>query len=223
MSIADNLNRIKNQLEKGVELVAVSKTKPIANIEEAYQAGQLIFGENRPQELQQKAETLPKDIEWHMIGHLQSNKVKYIAPYVSLIHSIYKLSTLEEVNKRAKQNNRTIRVLLQMHIAEEESKFGLTRQKLENFLASPSLKELENIKIVGMMGMATFTDDKKKVKSEFDTLKTIFDQTKENYFKGNTDFKILSMGMSGDFKIAMDSGSNMVRIGSDIFGKRENH
>ncbi len=220
MDIAENIKRFKEELGNKVELVAVSKTKPIADLQEAYDVGQRIFGENRPQEMQEKAEALPKDIEWHMVGHLQSNKVKYIAPFVSMIHSIDKLSTLKEINKRAKQNERTIKVLLQMHIAEEESKFGMDEEKLTSFLESEKLKNFENIKIVGMMGMATFTDDMDKVRSEFKKLKQIFDQTKANYFNDDPNFSILSMGMSGDYQIGIEEGSNMVRIGSQIFGAR---
>ena len=220
MDIAENIKRFKEELGDEVELVAVSKTKPIADLQEAYDVGQRIFGENRPQEMQEKAEALPKDIEWHMVGHLQSNKVKYIAPFVSMIHSIDKLSTLKEINKRAKQNERTIKVLLQMHIAEEESKFGMDEEKLTSFLESEKLKNFEHIKIVGMMGMATFTDDMDKVRSEFKKLKQIFEQTKTNYFNDDPNFSILSMGMSSDYQIGIEEGSNMVRIGSQIFGAR---
>ncbi|MEQ8909043.1 MAG: YggS family pyridoxal phosphate-dependent enzyme [Vicingaceae bacterium] len=220
MDIVENLKKIKGELGKEVDLVAVSKTKPKEDLQAAYDAGQRIFGENRPQEMQSKAEALPKDIEWHMVGHLQSNKVKYIAPFVSMIHSIDKLSTLKEINKRARQNDRVIEVLLQMHIAEEESKFGMNEEKLKAFLESEKLKNFENIRIVGMMGMATFTDDQEKVKKEFDTLKQIFDLTKATYFADDVNFKVLSMGMSGDYKTAIEAGSNMVRIGSQIFGAR---
>lgn len=220
MDIAEKIKHFKEELGSEVQLVAVSKTKPLADLQKAYDAGQRIFGENRPQEMQEKAAALPKDIEWHMVGHLQSNKVKYIAPFVSMIHSIDKLSTLKEINKRAKQNDRVIKVLLQMHIAEEESKFGMDEEKLTNFLESDKLKSFENIQIVGMMGMATFTDKMEKVRSEFRTLKQLFDQTKAKYFSEEPHFKILSMGMSGDYQIGIEEGSNMVRIGSQIFGAR---
>ena len=220
MDIAEKIKHFKEELGSEVQLVAVSKTKPLADLQKAYDAGQRIFGENRPQEMQEKAAALPKDIEWHMVGHLQSNKVKYIAPFVSMIHSIDKLSTLKEINKRAKQNDRVIKVLLQMHIAEEESKFGMDEEKLTNFLESDKLKSFENIQIVGMMGMATFTDKMEKVRSEFRTLKQLFDQTKAKYFIEEPHFKILSMGMSGDYQIGIEEGSNMVRIGSQIFGAR---
>jgi pyridoxal phosphate enzyme (YggS family) len=220
MDIAEKIKHFKEELGSEVQLVAVSKTKPLADLQKAYDAGQRIFGENRPQEMQEKAAALPKDIEWHMVGHLQSNKVKYIAPFVSMIHSIDKLSTLKEINKRAKQNDRVIKVLLQIHIAEEESKFGMDEEKLTNFLESDKLKNFENIQIVGMMGMATFTDKMEKVRSEFRTLKQLFDQTKAKYFREEPDFKVLSMGMSGDYQIGIEEGSNMVRIGSQIFGAR---
>lgn len=220
MNIAEKIKSFKKELGNEIELVAVSKTKPLQDLQKAYDAGQRIFGENRPQEMQEKAKELPKDIEWHMVGHLQSNKVKYIAPFVSMIHSIDKLSTLKEINKRAKQNDRVIKVLLQMHIAEEESKFGMDEEKLTNFLESEKLKNFENIQIVGMMGMATFTDNMEKVRSEFRMLKQLFDQTKAKYFREEPHFKILSMGMSGDYEVAIEEGSNMVRIGSQIFGAR---
>jgi pyridoxal phosphate enzyme (YggS family) len=220
MSIAENIKTLKEEIGDNIDLVAVSKTKPASDIQEAYDAGQRIFGENRPQEMQEKAEQLPNDIEWHMVGHLQSNKVKYIAPFVSMIHSIDKLSTLKEINKRAKQNERVIEVLLQMHIAEEESKFGMDEEKLKAFLESEKLKNYDNIRIVGMMGMATFTDDEEKVKQEFDHLKEIFDRVKTEYFSDQEHFTVLSMGMSGDYPIGLKCGSNMVRVGSKIFGAR---
>ncbi len=223
MSIAERLAALKNQLTKGVQLVAVSKTKPASAIAEAYAAGQRVFGENRPQEMQAKAQELPEDIEWHMIGHLQSNKVKYIAAFVSVIHSVDKLSLLEEINKRALQHNRTIDVLLQMHIAQEESKFGMTLDRVKELLNSQALKTLENIRIVGVMGMATFTEDESIVRKEFQQLKSIFDTLKSTHFTSANSFQQISMGMSGDYQIAMQEGSTLIRVGSKIFGAREQH
>lgn len=220
MSIAQNLEAVKATLKAGCELVAVSKTKPVAALQEAYAAGQRIFGENRPQEMQTKAQELPKDIEWHMIGHLQSNKVKYIAPFVSVIHSVDKLSLLEEINKRAAQHNRTIGVLLQMHIAQEESKFGMNQEEVIALLESNTLPSLQNIEIRGVMGMATFTDNKTQIREEFKSLKAIFDQLKSAHFLDQSAFKEISMGMSGDYPIAMEEGSTLVRVGSAIFGAR---
>lgn len=220
MDIAKNIKNIKEDLGAGVVLVAVSKTKPANDIQKAYNAGQRIFGENKAKEMEAKAEELPKDIEWHMIGHMQSNKVKYIAPFVSLIHSVDKLSLLKEINKRAKQNERTIKVLLQMHIAKEESKFGMDEEEVEELLASEAYHNYENIKIVGLMGMATFTNDEARVRKEFAYLKNLFDKLKSNQFSNQASFSILSMGMSGDYKIAIEEGSNMLRIGSMIFGER---
>ncbi len=220
MNIASNLKKINSEIGSAT-LVAVSKTKPLEAIREAYEAGQRIFGENRAQELQRKAEALPKDIEWHMIGHLQSNKVKYIAPFVSLIHSVNNLRLLKEINKRAKQNDKIIKVLLQAFIAEEESKSGMEKEEIQQLLENKDYSSMENIRVVGMMGMATFTDDQVKIKKEFSYLKEIYDNIKTNYFKNRDEFNILSMGMSGDYKIALDCGSNMVRIGSSIFGDRE--
>jgi len=220
MNIAENIKQLRNELGEGVKLVAVSKTKPASDIQEAYDAGQRIFGENRPQEMQSKHEELPKDIEWHMIGHLQSNKVKYIAGFVDMIHSIDKLSTLKEINKRAQQNDRTIKVLLQMHIAEEESKFGMDEKGLIELIESEKFKNYKNISVVGLMGMATFTDDEAVIRKEFQNLKRIFDKVKDSHFADKEEFKILSMGMSGDYEIAIEEGSNMVRVGSMIFGER---
>ncbi len=220
MSIAENLKKIQNDIPNHVCLVAVSKTKPETDIQEAYDAGQRVFGENKAQELQRKAESLPKDIEWHMIGHLQRNKVKYLAPHVSLIHSVDSMRLLVEINKRAKQNERTIPVLLQCYIAKEESKFGLDKEDLKAILTSTEFKGLENIEVKGVMGMATNTDNQTTVTNEFNSLKSIFDELKLEYFKGQESFTVISMGMSGDYKIAIESGSNMVRIGSSIFGAR---
>ena len=214
--IQENLQNIKATLPKNVTLVAVSKTKPVEDLQEAYNAGQRIFGENRIQEMAEKYELLPKDIKWHMIGHLQSNKVKYMAHFVNLIHGVDKFSTLKEINKQAKKHDRVIHCLLQAKIAEEDSKFGLSFDEIENILASEKLKDLVNIKIVGLMGMATFTDDKQQLHKEFSSLKNLFDKLKTD----NQNLKTLSMGMSGDYQIAIENGSTMIRVGSSIFGKR---
>ena len=216
MSISKKINTIKSQLPAHVTLVAVSKTKPVADLMEAYNAGQRIFGENKIQEMTDKWEVMPKDIEWHMIGHVQTNKVKFMAPYVSLIHSVDSLKLLQEINKQAAKNNRVIDCLLQVYIAEEESKFGLDEQELEAILCSTEFKQLKNIRIVGLMGMATFTENKNQIEKEFKYLKTIFDKFKIK----NSELKILSMGMSGDYQLAISCGSTMVRIGSSIFGSR---
>ncbi len=213
--IKENLNTIKKQLPKHVTLVAVSKTKPITDIKEAYDAGQRIFGENKIQEMVTKYDELPKDIEWHMIGHLQRNKVKYMAHFVDLIHGVDSFKTLKEINKQAKKHNRIIKCLLQARIAKEETKFGLSFEEIEMILSDSELQNLENVSVVGLMGMATFTDNKTQVSQEFDTLKQLF--SKE---KNKKNLSILSMGMSGDYQLAIDSGSNMIRIGSSIFGAR---
>jgi len=212
MSIKDNLLKIKSVLPENVTLVAVSKTKPVSDLMEAYNAGQRIFGENKIQEMTEKWEQMPKDIQWHMIGHIQTNKVKFMAPYVSLIHGVDSLKLLEEINKQALKSNRIIDCLLQIHIAEEDTKFGLSELELNELLKSESFNNLKNIRIVGLMGMATFTNNKIQIKKEFEHLKSIFDQIKT--------LKILSMGMSGDYQLAIESGSTMVRIGSSIFGGR---
>ena len=219
MSIKENLHHIKSQLPNHVTLVAVSKTKPIADLMEAYNAGQLVFGENYVQELVEKHEVLPKDIQWHFIGHLQSRKVKLIAPFVSLIHGVDSLKLLEEINKQATKNNRIIDCLLQVYIADEETKFGLNEQEINEIIASKEFKELNNIKIVGLMGMATFTDNKDQIKKEFQNLKTIFDKVSQLKTE-NCLLKTISMGMSGDYQLAIECGSTMVRIGSSIFGGR---
>lgn len=219
-SVSEKLEAIKNQLPEEVTLVAVSKTKPPELIMDAYKAGQRIFGENKAQELADKSEILPKDIEWHMIGHLQRNKVKYIAPFVSLIHGVDSLRLLRAINKEGVKNERVIPCLLQIHIASEETKFGLDEDELYQLFESEDYRGFQNIRIRGLMGMATFTDDENKVSSEFRKLKTIFDNVKQKYFKGDELFSILSMGMSGDYHIALNEGSNMVRIGSAVFGER---
>ena len=220
MSIKNNLLEKKNSLPGHVTLVAVSKTKPVPDLMEAYYAGQRIFGENKIQEMADKHEQMPKDIEWHMIGHVQSNKVKYMAPFVSLVHGVDSLKLLAEINKQAAKNGRIIDCLLQMHIAEEDTKFGLDEGELQQVLESEEFQQMENIRITGLMGMATFTEDEAQVTKEFTHLKAIFDSLKAlpstNYLQPS----ILSMGMSGDFKIAITCGSTMVRIGSSIFGSR---
>ena len=216
MSIQQNLTEIKSQLPTHVTLVAVSKTKPVSDLMEAYNAGQRIFGENKIQEMTDKWEQMPKDIEWHMIGHVQSNKVKFMAEYVSLIHGVDSLKLLQEINKQAKKHNRVIDCLLQIHIAEEETKFGLDEEELNHILTSDDFKSLENIRIVGLMGMATFTENTTQIEKEFNHLKTIFDKLKTQ----NSELKTLSMGMSGDYQLAISCGSTMVRIGSSIFGTR---
>lgn len=212
MSIIDNLNLLYEEIPQNVSLVAVSKTKTNSEILQAYNAGQKIFGENKALELNKKAQELPKDIQWHMIGHLQRNKVKYIAPFVNLIHSIDSIKLLEEVNKRAIQNERNINCLLQVHIAEESSKFGFNKSEINNILLESSI--FTNINIIGLMGMATFTNNTQQISKEFKNLKSLFNKIKNNTI--NT----LSMGMSGDYKLAIEEGATMVRIGSAIFGNR---
>ncbi|MCG7502284.1 YggS family pyridoxal phosphate-dependent enzyme [Tenacibaculum sp. Mcav3-52] len=214
--IKENLQKIKSTLPEKVTLVAVSKTKPIADLKEAYDAGQRIFGENKIQEMVAKYDELPKDIKWHMIGHLQRNKVKYMAHFVDLIHGVDSFKTLKEINKQAKKHNRVINCLLQARIAKEDTKFGLPFEDIEAILASDELEELENIKIVGLMGMATFTDNQKQLQEEFSSLANFFNGNKENY----PNLQTLSMGMSGDYELAIKNGSTMVRIGSSIFGVR---
>ncbi|AZJ35842.1 YggS family pyridoxal phosphate-dependent enzyme [Tenacibaculum singaporense] len=214
--IKENLQKIKSTLPENVTLVAVSKTKPIADIQEAYDAGQRVFGENKIQEMVAKYDELPKDIKWHMIGHLQRNKVKYMAHFVDLIHGVDSFKTLKEINKQAKKHNRVINCLLQARIAKEDTKFGLPFEDIEAILASEELKELENIKIVGLMGMATFTDNQEQLQEEFSSLANFFNKNQENY----PNLQILSMGMSGDYELAIKNGSTMVRIGSSIFGVR---
>ena len=219
--IKENLAKIKATIPENVTLVAVSKTKPNELLEEAYSAGQRIFGENKVPELVTKSETLPKDIEWHMIGHLQRNKVKYIAPFVDLIHAVDSLRLLQEINKQALKNNRTINCLIQFHIADESSKFGFNLEESEEMLNSEEFSKLKNIKITGVMGMATFTEDTDQVRKEFKTLKKRFESLEKNRFSGNSEFKEISMGMSGDYQIAIEEGSTMVRVGSSIFGSRQ--
>jgi len=210
MSISENIQKIKSEIPKEITLVAVSKTKPISDIEQAYNSGQLIFGENKVKELVEKHEKLPKDIQWQMIGHLQTNKVKYIAPFVNLIHAVDSEKLLKEIDKRARQNDRIIDCLLQVHIATESTKFGFLENELEEIIKK--LENYKNVNIIGFMGMATFTDNKNQIKEEFSFLSTIYKQHKQ--------MNTLSMGMSGDYKIAISCGSNMIRIGSTIFGNR---
>lgn len=220
MDIGRNISEIKNALPEGVRLVAVTKTKPPEIIEEAYISGHKIFGENKVQELVQKYEKMPKDIEWHFIGHLQSNKTKYIVPFVSMIHGIDSFKILQAVNKEAARHDRTIPCLLQFHIARESTKFGLSREEAIDILESGALSEMKNIRIAGVMGMATFTDDTVMVRGEFRMLREIFEELKRNYFTEDPLFKEISMGMSDDYNIAVEEGSTIVRIGSIIFGSR---
>jgi pyridoxal phosphate enzyme (YggS family) len=217
MDISENIKNFQDELPKDVTLVAISKTKTVDDLLEAYEAGQRHFGENKIQEMTEKWEKLPKDIKWHMVGHVQRNKVKYMAPYVSLIHAVDSLKLLKEIHKEADKNGHCIDCLLQIKIAEEDSKYGISADEAREILDSEEFKKLDHVKVKGLMGMATFTDDEKQVKKEFDHLKTVFEEFKEQY----SNFEILSMGMSGDYKIAIDSGSNMVRIGSEIFGARD--
>ena len=216
MSIKDNLENINLKIPSEVCLVAVSKTKPISDILEAYEYGQRVFGENKIQELVEKHNKLPKNIEWHMIGHIQRNKVKYMAPFVSLIHSADSYRLIKEINKQGKINNRVINCLLQIKIASEESKFGFTEKEATDFLNSDEYVSFKNIKIVGLMGMATFTDDQRKIDQEFNKLKIFYKKVN----RSNSEINVLSMGMSDDYPIAIRNGSTMVRIGSSIFGKR---
>ena len=216
MSISNNLTAIKKTIPTNVTLVAVSKTKSVSDIQEAYDTGQRIFGENKIQEMVEKYNKLPKDIKWHMIGHLQSNKVKHMAHFVDLIHGIDSFTTLQEVNKQAKKHNKIINCLLQFKIAQEDSKFGLDKQEIYNILNCYDYKHMDNIKVVGLMGMASFVDNQHQVKEEFKKLKTFYDELKIT----QTQFETISMGMSGDYSIAINQGSNMVRVGSAIFGNR---
>ncbi len=215
-AIKENLTALNTRLPKHVTLVAVSKTKPITDIEEAYRAGQRVFGENKIQEMTSKWETLPKDISWHMIGRVQTNKVKYMAPYVDLIHAVDSFKLLKEINKQAKKHDRIINCLLQLKIAQEDSKQGLNNDELKSILNSEELKDLSNIHVKGLMGMASFTQNQEQVLEEFKQLKLCFDELKSSY----PQLEIVSMGMSGDYQLAIEQGSTMVRIGSSIFGAR---
>ncbi len=220
MTIAEQIKNITSSLPATTRLIAVSKTKPVEDIQEAYDAGQRVFGENKALEMRDKHEALPKDIEWHFIGHLQTNKIKYIIPYVSLIHSIDSLNLLKEVNKEAAKKGRRVDCLLQFHIAQEDTKFGLSYDEAEELLSSTEYKQMKNIRIVGVMGMATFTDNREQVSVEFGSLRTIFDRLKQEYFSAEDWFCELSMGMSDDYSLAIEQGSTLVRVGSAIFGKR---
>ncbi|HJP64415.1 MAG TPA: YggS family pyridoxal phosphate-dependent enzyme, partial [Mucilaginibacter sp.] len=221
MSIADNIKSLKNETSViNVTLIAVSKTKPNEEIMEAYDAGQRLFGENMVQELVEKYESLPKDIQWHLIGHLQSNKVKYIAPFITMIQSADSLKLLQEIDKHGQKNNRVIDCLLQVYIADEETKYGLGFDEVIELLRSEEFAALKHIRIRGMMGIATNTDNEKQIKEEFYELKTFFDGIKQSYFRKESSFDTLSMGMSSDYKIAIEQGSNMVRLGSTVFGQR---
>lgn len=222
MSIKQNLNSILSQLPEQVALVAVSKTKPVSDLLEAYEAGQRIFGENKIQEMVDKHEKMPKDIEWHMIGHVQRNKVKYMAGFVNLIHGVDNLKLLKEINKQAIKHNRVIDCLLQIKIASEDSKFGMHPNDVQGILDSDEFSELKNINVKGVMGMSTFTDNQEQIKKEFILLKHTFDALKA-IEKPNCTFKIISMGMSGDYQLAIKCGSNMIRVGSSIFGHRNNN
>lgn len=223
MNIRENIIHIVSTLPAGVRLVAVSKTKPAACIEEAYAGGQRVFGENRPQEMAAKYQVLPKDIEWHLIGQLQEKNVKYIASFVSLIHSVDSLKLLEKIDKEAAKHDRRIDCLLEFHIAEEATKSGLTLEEAEALLRSDIYPALKHVRLVGVMGIATYTDDREQIRREFRHLHDIFVHLRETYFAGEDSFKELSMGMSGDYDLAIEEGSTLVRIGTAIFGEREYH
>lgn len=220
MSITENIQSIKEKLPQDITLVAVSKYNPATAIQEAYNAGHKIFGESKVQEVVTKYECLPKDIEWHFIGHLQSNKVKYIAPFIGLIHGVDSFKLLQQINKEAQKCHRVIDCLLQFHIAQEETKFGLSLAEVKDILNSTSFKELKHIRICGVMGMASYTDNEKQVRQEFSDLKNIFVNLRNEYFNTSDCFKEISMGMSNDYPLAITEGSNMIRVGSAIFGVR---
>lgn len=221
MGVAENLTALRNELPGHVTVVAVSKTKPVEMIMEAYRAGHRDFGENRAQELIGKQEKLPNDIRWHMVGHLQRNKVKYLAPFVHMIHGVDSLKLLKEINKEGIKNDRVLGVLLQAHIAREETKFGFSEEELQALVHSESFGGMDHVRIRGMMGMATFTEDMEQVRREFRYLKSLFDRLKGSVFAEREEFDQLSMGMSGDYGVALEEGSTMVRIGSLIFGARK--
>jgi len=221
MSIAANISAIKEQLiNTEVKLIAVSKTKPVESITEAYNAGLRVFGENMVQELAEKYEKLPKDIEWHLIGHLQTNKVKYIAPFITLIHSVDSLKLIQEINKQAAKHNRIIDCLLQIYIADEDTKYGMDFDEAIELLKSEEFERLKNVRIRGVMGIATLTDNPRMIRDEFYELKTFFTGLKDTFFRKNPDFNEISMGMSGDYKIAIEQGSTLIRLGSTLFGNR---
>ncbi len=219
-TVTEKIKELLKEIPKEVTLIAVSKTQPANVIKEAYNGGYRIFGENRPQELKEKYALLPKDIEWHMIGQLQKNKVKYIAPFVSLIHSVDSLALLKVIEKEAKKNERKIPFLLQLKVAKEETKSGLSYEEAQQLLGNEEFKSMTNVKCCGIMGMATFTDDQEIIRREFSQLKEYFNSLRENFFPQSEDFTQLSMGMSGDYHIAIEEGSTLIRVGSQIFGKR---
>lgn len=220
MSLLENYSKVKSTLPENVTLVAVSKTKPVSDILELYHSGVRVFGENKVQEMAEKYQQLPKDIQWHQIGHLQTNKVKYIAPFVSLIHAVESLKLLQVINKEAVKNIRVIPVLMQIYIATEETKFGLDCAELRQILESEEFLKLKNVEIRGLMGMASYTENDAQIKKEFGGLKKCFDEIKVQYFSSQDSFNQLSMGMSGDYLLAVEQGSTMVRVGSSIFGER---
>lgn len=220
MYIGQHIVNLVDNLPESVRLVAVSKTKPNEDILEAYNVGQRIFGENKVQDLTRKYEDLPKDIEWHFIGHPQTNKVKYIAPFISLIHGVDSIKLLKEISKQGAKNNRQIKCLLQFHIAEESTKFGLSEEEASELLESEAFKQLTNVEVVGVMGMATYTDDENQLRNEFRMLKNIFSKLKNRYFSTSESFAEISMGMSGDYQLAVEEGSTLIRVGSKLFGAR---
>lgn len=221
MNIREKIVEIKKQIPEGVTLVAVSKTKPIEDIMQAYDEGQRVFGENKAQEMKEKQALLPKDIQWHMLGHLQENKVKYIVPFVSLIHSVDSLKILQAINKRAIICERVVDCLLEIDISHEETKFGLSKDELYNLLSSPEYEHMENIRVCGLMGIGSITDDNSKTREEFRGLRALYSEIKDKFFAGKDYFRHVSMGMSGDYDIAIEEGSTIVRIGSKIFGERD--
>lgn len=221
MAIAENLNAVRATLPDGVRLVAVSKFHPVEDVIEAYAAGQRVFGESHEQEIRLKHEVMPKDIEWHFIGHLQTNKVKYIVPYITMVEAVDSIRLLREINKQAAKCNRVVRVLLELHIAEEATKYGLTIEECRNLLAEGEWREMQNVRICGLMMMASFTDDLQQVGREFQTARDFFDEVKRDYFAEDDEFKERSWGMSNDYPVAIQHGSTMVRVGTAIFGERK--
>ena len=221
MSIPQNIQKIEDEIAPDAKLIAVTKTKPVEMLMEAYNAGFKRYGENKVQEMEMKHEQMPKDIEWHLIGHLQTNKVKYIAPFVAMIHSVDSFKLLQEINKQAAKNNRVIDCLLQLFIAQEETKFGLSEEEAKELLTSDAFKELKNVRIVGLMGMASNTDNEAQIRKEFKSLKKFFDELNSSLCTQNSTLTELSMGMSSDYLIAVEEGSTLVRVGSAIFGARE--
>ena len=220
MSVEQNITALRKDIPAGCTLIAVSKMQPVEKVLEAYETGHRVFGENKAQEMASKYQALPKDISWHMIGHLQTNKVKYIAPFVTLIHSIDSIRLLGEVNRQALKSKRVIRCLLQVHIAEEETKFGFSPEEILSLISSDVWNELQNIRIEGLMGMATFTDNQEQIRREFRSLKSLYEKLRSIPLPAVVGMKELSMGMSGDYKIAIEEGTTMVRVGTAIFGER---